>query len=635
MEFKIALTNVFWTADYQNARRFGSRAEQEQYFDVNTLFSSDVPTRNVDFQNLTRMSIYVKAGEAGVTDALQNNYAIIKELKTTPKYWYYFITNATFDSVTQIRLDLQLDVIQTYYLDMTFNECFIERACINRWYGDNLVANKDNYFLERDTSVSLPKYIKRTHSCRVSPFSYEDAPDLAQWLNSKLIGWIYAFLDEDTYTYDGVNFDDKLFYQFLNLGSAIGGNVSETPYIVAFAPIFNDANNTHITISGKEINIANFNEFIKANEGHVYNLKFSALSPFNSQCTYEISVDNSTLNIIALSTDIRVVGTNKNIGVLKRQILEPQYLTYTHVLPQFSIKKSTILTYEDDLNANPKIFNEDYQDLKIIYGASEYNYSLQKLYSAGENIQFSYFEILTGEIAPTIITARTSGGLYYDAFYNRLGYLGENDFAIPFSKNQLSVFLANNKNFFKQKELQYSQMRTNYAINSLSAASNIILQAGQGQYLGAIGGAFGIAQSGISTYTSIVYDRANTTLTLDNMKAGVDQLVASNSNVYFNIAVNTCAIVLQEMDAVKIEKDRALHQMHHDGYVINIDGNPKDYDNIRTNWNYVKAQIDIIKTPVKIPNEVRNIIKSIFAQGIRFWNTDNITYHQTNLEVTA
>jgi len=631
MKFKICLTNSIFAPDYSNARHFDSRSEQESYFRVNELFTSAVPERNVNFGTLVNLQVYVKTGESGIGDIMSSNYAIIKEL-ATGKFYYYFITNTSFDSANQVRLDLQIDVIQTYYLDMTFNECFIERASINRWTGDNLVANKDNYFLERDTNVPLPKYIKNTHSCRVSPFSYDDAPDLAFWLNSKLIGWIYAFLDEGSYSYDSVNFDDKLFYQFLNLGSSIGGNVSETPYIVAFAPIFNDANNTRITINGKEINIANFNEFIKANEGHVYNLKFSALSPFNSQCSYSITVDNTTLNITASATDIRVVGTNKNIGVLKRQILEPHYLTYTHVLPQSAIKKSTILAYDDDLNANPKIFNEDYQDLKIIYGASEYNYSLQKLYSTGDRIQFSYFEILTGEIAPTIITARTSGGLYRDAFYNRLGYLGENDFAIPFSKNQLSVFLANNKNFFKQKELQYSQMRTNYAINSLSTASNIITQAGTGNYLGAVSGAVGIAQGGMNLYASVQYDRANTTLTVDNMRAGIDQLVASNSNVYFNIAVNTCAIVLQEMDAVKIEKDRALHQMHHDGYVINIDGNPKDYDNIRTNWNYVKAQIDIIKTPVKIPNEVRDIIKAIFARGIRFWNTDNITYHQTNLE---
>ena len=649
MKYQIVLTNVVWGNDYKNVRYFASKTAQETYFDVANKFTSSVPTRNLNAGNFTRLSVIVKTGDSGIGDIMTKNYAIIYDT-VNKKYWYYFITGTTFDSVDQVRIELEIDVIQSYYLDVTFGDAMIERAHLPRFNTTTGKFNKgvDTPFLTRDEIKDLPKYIKTVTSATVSPFAADH--DVSKWLDDNIVGWLYAYLDAGSYHFGSETFDTQLTYKVTN--SALATSM-KSPYVVICAPVFKTqltahsfriSDTTSLT-SPKSITMGNFNEFVAANIANVYAVKFSPQPPFRETTYYSFDTLQEwkyQLNIYADNLQAYGSSTDGYVCVVKEQSLQPYYLTKTYTLPQSSILKSNITTYAGDRDANPKIFNTDYKQLKLVYGGSEYVFDIQKLYTgASDTIKFKFFEILTPEIAPTIITINEDDTIYKNPYQNRIGYVGQNDFTLPYSKNQLDVFLANNKNFFAQKQVRYEEQTARAAISGINQFINGAVGAGvgaaSGNAVGAVtsgaGALLGIATTALSNEMSIAYDKQYTTLTLDNMQSGVDALANSNSNAFFNMAITDCRILLEELEAIPNDIARAKEDMAENGFTYYRMGNIKDFDHIRAKWNYIKATVEVIKTPTKIPNAVRETIKAIFAGGVRFWNTDTWDFEQTNLEV--
>lgn len=657
MKYKIALTSVIWTPDYANVRYFASRADQQSYFDVANKFTSAVPERNLNSGTLLNISVFVKTGEAGLGDIMSNNYAIIQEPitsgnSTTYKYYYYFITNSTFDSVNQVRLDLQLDIFQTYYIDMTFGDAMIERAHLNRWNSSGVFDNTINSnFLVRDEVQGLSKRIKNKVSAVCSP--YAASHDVSKWLDANVLCWVYVYLDAGTYG-DNDHFTEQLIY--LKKANVIEQTSVESPYVVLVAPIMQNithefrigpTNNNFNTISAGKLF-----DFISNYQANVYAIKLSAYAPFDNNATYSFSdtllVEKAYLNVYGTDyehlPEYHSYGT-PSIGLahVRYQPLVAQNLTKEYSLPQASILKTGINTYSLDQAANPKAYNDDYRGLRIAYCGNQYDFDIQKLYGSvsGSSVAFKYFEVLTPEIAPAYITITSKDNAIYNlAFENKIGYLAQNDLSIPYSKNQLEVFLANNKNFFMQKEETYANQRMT---RSISAFSNVLSGLGGAAMSGVSGNVGGAVAGGISAIGNLAttiaqseiaidYDQQMTKYTLDNMQAGVDALANSNSNPFFNLGVSDLAIMIEELEALPIDMGRALEDMHENGYSYNRMGNIKNFDNIRSKWNFVKARVEIIKTPVKIPNAAREQIRVAFARGVRFWNTDTVSFEQINME---
>lgn len=658
MKYQIVLTNVVWGNDYKNVRFFANKTEQETWFNVANKFTSAVPVRNLNAGNFTKLSVFVKTGDAGVGNIMTNNYAIIYDT-VAKKYWYFFIVNSTFDSADQVRLDLEIDVIQSYYLDMTFGDAMIERAHLPRFNTTTGKFNKgvDTPFLTRDEIRDLPKRIKSISKASVSPIApSNDATNFNSWLDNHVKCWIYAYLDAGTYQFGGENFSNQLTYYSGSLTGSLGNITSATftsPYVVVCYPLINefgydirmgaDANNLTF-VDGTA-----FFNFIRNNIANVYALKCSPICPFDDQVTItytdEVVTPDFTVhhcNIIGTPSHMpRIIPSSLlgGLAVLYYQKLAPQYLTKTYTLPQASITKTAINTYALDRAANPKIFNSDYTELKLSYGGSEYSFDLQKLYTGADNtISFKFFELLTPEIAPTIITISENDTIYKNPFEARIGYVGQNDFTLPYSKNQLDVFLANNKNFFAQKQMQYKQQTQQTVLNIANTLSRGLMSGAsagsvEGVAAAGIGTMLGAASTALSNEMSIYYDKQNTKLTLDNMQAGVDALANSNSNVFFNIATSDIKILIEELEAIPNDLERAKEDMAENGFTYYRMGNIKNFDHIRAKWNYIKATVEVIKTPVQIPNAVRQTVRQIFANGVRFWATDTWDFEQTNLEV--
>ena len=62
-KYQYALTSVQFDSSYENAIRFDTRAQQEEYFKVSTLFAN-AKSVNFDFGNLINTTLVVKVKKA-------------------------------------------------------------------------------------------------------------------------------------------------------------------------------------------------------------------------------------------------------------------------------------------------------------------------------------------------------------------------------------------------------------------------------------------------------------------------------------------------------------------------------------------------------------------------------------------
>lgn len=109
---------------------------QEDYFLYGTAVERYVLT---EYSYIRKMRNVIKV-EGPVGAFRTYNYMAFKNTDFENKWFYAFITNVDYINNITCEIHFELDLIQTYYFDTKFNECFIERqhsATDN--IGDNLI----------------------------------------------------------------------------------------------------------------------------------------------------------------------------------------------------------------------------------------------------------------------------------------------------------------------------------------------------------------------------------------------------------------------------------------------------------------------------------------------------------------
>lgn len=204
-KYQYVLTEVPFDSSYENAIRFDTREQQEEYFKVSTLFNSNTPSINFDFGNLLETEIVIKSDEAPLK-VMGYNYLILKNNnESKPDYLYYFINSIEYLSggndefKTQVRLSLSLDVINSYLLDIDFGDgAVIKRASLNRWYHGYLDFSETSPFRMKDDNIEVQHdLILKSREYRI-PYASDTTTDKAiyQWLEDNIAGWLYVFLDK-------------------------------------------------------------------------------------------------------------------------------------------------------------------------------------------------------------------------------------------------------------------------------------------------------------------------------------------------------------------------------------------------------------------------------------------------------
>jgi hypothetical protein len=286
-----------------------------------------------------------------------------------------------------------------------------------------------------------------------------------------------------------------------------------------------------------------------------------------------------------------------NTDVYSRVIDIPNY--------NISVSSSEIKNANKSYIFNPKLQSQNYRELKITNDISGFIYDLQKLNRS--HIYLRYVEFLSPDITKFYcyidlsqsFANETNPIFITDTIYNYTGLVSDIDLSMPYSIAQIDTFLANNKNFYLQKYIE--------------SGSNIAKSFVSGK------GITGITNAGISGAVNIV----NANLTVDNMRNAPESLQHANGNAYFNMSTVKPFLYIELYECLPEELNRDNDYMNEYGYSYNHIDNVKNCDNIRKFFNYIQADIEIINCNKKISNVVRNRIRQIFSNGIRFWNYYN------------
>ena len=197
--YQIALTNVPFDNSYKNVIHFEDRSEQETFFNVSSLFSSSTPKVNFNVGSLYATNVsFDGIPTDSINELLSKNYCIIKDNSPnkTLNYYYYFVKEARQDCEDRILLSLELDIFQTYYLDITFGDCLINKAHLNRFYEDPFNSSKV-YFNNKSTSPLFEREdiqnVAKRMTKRTKVSLYKDN-DTGNWFDANIQNWVYIYV---------------------------------------------------------------------------------------------------------------------------------------------------------------------------------------------------------------------------------------------------------------------------------------------------------------------------------------------------------------------------------------------------------------------------------------------------------
>lgn len=683
LNYQIALTSVSFDNSYKNVLRFDSRSGQEAYFQTNTLFSIS-PKVNFNVGSLYATNvIYDCREDESINELLNKNYCIIKDSSPnkTLNYYYYFVTNAVQDCDNRIKMSLELDIFQTYYIDLQFGDSIIYKAHLNRF-----VPNEDgsisfdgtinSKLFEREDIQNVAKRLnKRT------VLSLYDNSTIGNWLKENIACWAYIYYDPlQTYNYVDIYGAESSAKSAESRSIFINSNNGNVPSNIAVFvyPIykndkiikFNMTNPPEQTIAIQNIawgdwlatgNRTYFHTpavqiFANHNNGYtkIYSTKISVLPPFDTipeNISYTINNGHLILNTsvasfngkfknplltnlvggsIAQETFVvgSTLGPNAQLYAstisaitIQENIVKTKY----NVDKQLKFTKNEIIGADKNYKFNPKLLSSDYFEL-VVSDASEngFVYDFQKLNDNDFDIGFT--EPMTPDMTKRYIRILSKGGIYSEETQNNLtGFVNSNDNSLIMPTTAYQDMLANNKNFFLQKENDLKFMGSRSMLNFGSSIVNGAMAGGIG---GAImQGATSVANSAMNVASYVI----NTNLSIDNLKNAPSNIIGAKGNITFENMYTENGIVVEEYEILNNEKEIINDYMCLYGFTYNRVDNIKNVDNIRKIYNFVRADIETI-SGINISEQVRQKFRSCFANGIRFWNNDTFSYNKENYE---
>ena len=702
--YQIATLNTPFDSTYLDVVRFDTRAAQQAYFNVSELFNG-APFINFDPKTLLNTDIYYVMPDGVPAEMLGHNYCIIKDnaAEVTPAYYYYFIKQSEFDAGKQVHLTLELDIYQTYYLDTEFQDCFITKAHLNRFIkrsNGNLYFDftpESNLFV-REEITGAPKRLINLEECDISyPSTIPSV--LSKFLRTHVAGWAYVYLKKNESGYkfqhalDSTRTPESGFMEKSSFGYDFngGGNDLRGAYNVFAVPIFKTPQSSTIQTQwqvkhagaeiGNTIGVTGVSGFIRDNgSSDILSIKFSHLPPWNpeynfSDFTFTVDSTGRVLtmeypdndqSIIVLDGGFRLNGTQgESVFYINSQKIAANYSLFASfdadkiesnggvAMPLLAGFPASEVKGDRNIKYNPKVYSQDFSEMVVFMGSSNASFDFTKL---GKNYaQFKYSEGISPDVlraAISIVHNDDDPGVYIEDSDKEAALSITQDTTMPFAENQLDTYLANNKNFYQQRDINLSYQEKVAGTNfGFGLAGNIVsgvfggigaVQAKSRLFktmLGenAVKAGLGIAQTSINyglSLEGIENQRIQSDLTLDNMRNAPQNAQGVNGNMFTMFNLNKYSIYAGFYQALKRDLAAADDQMFIYGYNYNRIDNVKNVDNIRHYFNYVRANLTTMSTPFGMPDEVHDAFRQLFERGLRMWNvTDQMfKYEKENYE---
>ena len=650
LKYRNALINVFWCENDINTRYFNNIEEQELYFN-NLVRGQFSPLSNFNMGNNVETSIIYKDQTGrSIEELLRCNYLVLEKYDDQTQEVLerrYFFAYPSQDSGGQLRVILSLDDVQTNYFKYKQNikPCTIKRACLNRWVdnGDNTYSfngGVNSPLLIPEGFNGISKRLTRRTTLNIHPDTTDNSP-LNNWLDQNVLGWVYIYV-----TQGEINVTSKdnqtasssvraVDYTPRGVTLVGGGktiNKIRGSLCVFCYPVYKADTTEYSTIQVKNgtsyLNITELGlqGFLNKNNNFskVYARKFSLTPPFANRAynsnEYEIAGVNNLRLIggpeapVKYSSGITGVdafnfGNDQGMFYITEQ-WEDYLLTQQHTLnKQLTFTLNEIINGQNDPKLNPKLLSQEFYEVNIELGGQKFTYDLQKLNK--ENIKVAVTEAFTPDVTRMYLRIADTNGVYISDCQNNLtGLVYSNDTSLMVDNDQLSQMLANNKNFWLQSNI------------------NPLLEMGSGAFellTGRPSGAVDFMKGGADFAKSLLTMHLN----VDNLRNAPNTVKNANGSVVFNNLINPYKPHIEEYEILNQDKKIINDYLIKYGYTLNINDYIGNYDNIRNNFNYIEADVEVISAPIS--NNEKERLKNKL-RSIRFWNSDNIQYETENYE---
>lgn len=647
MQYKIAVTNVNFDRNYDNVLRFNSKTERNTYFGIPAIFENS-PTCNFAVSSLLETSVVVRYDAAtDLKHFLMCNYAIVQNVNKADELYFYFINEARQESGSIITLQLELDIFQTFYQDISFSPCLIRRAHLDRWGVVDITEKRaafpvndsaDNFMLLSEDVPPPPKRL--TQRVKATPNMFGEANNSDnEWIRDHVRAWVYVYVvpttainigTEDTFTTPRalVSYTDD-YYK----------NGVRGPAGVMVYPVMDDGYALLLRIGNANYywGVSNVDTLLEGISAYIYSIKISARPPLmhyglndreSNTSVYEYRDEGRSM-VISLGSKIENTEFNTKYEILSlRETPLKDYEFYVNVPADEDYTAagypiSDIIAAQHDPKYNPKMYNEQYREVNITDATGQkFALSQLKLGTYNARTTIYYNEPLTPDITRIYASVKTGDIYTPEAYESYTGLVSSADYSMPYSSDQLNEFLAQNKNFFEQGKYNAGQDLLRSGISAGAGLVNGLMGAGNQRVPGIVIASSVISAGASMANAAITYQQQiqNMEYTADNMRNAPDQLKNANGSAILNMSLADLGIYIDIYEALKVDQIRVNDVMHRFGFSMNAIGDIKNYDHVRHYFNYVQAEVEEILGDTPVSQAVRDRFKEAFAAGVRFWN---------------
>jgi hypothetical protein len=685
--FEMALIDNPFDNSTVNTRYFKSQTEQVQWYN-DKIEDGGIPynrtfTPNINSITLTNQ-VYINNNNLNVSDILMKNYAIIREKDKNGNilnHYYYWVESGSLGANNQPLFNLKMDTLQTIYFNpnLQIPQSLIKRGHLNRWIdNENGTVTFDctpSSKLFETEGRDTPKRLTKRTKIELKQAGSAVSDEIQHWLNDNVAYWVYVFINKGYKTNDGVSISydilnlkgdpvtvDGDLFELTNYGvnnnrynnevGVICYPIMKTTQTIYYESIIRGSTNIPIRINlSSNLGIENFRKK-NNNTSYFFGIKCSLKCPFDYAPTTSsaivIDADNNLAllneevsdgqiagngsNNYIISTFMSNTGTTNQYGVFigmkdrNNTMQSFEYNTYN----QYTFDKTDLIGAGRNINTNPKLLSQDFTELNVVDSTgNSFTYDKQKI--GQNNISFLYTEPIMPEITKSYLRLKAPVGLYEDGTdENYMGLVSSTDNSLPIANDAYSSFLASNKNFHMQNAISYTQKGVNMAYGMVSSAGKAAASAVTGNIAGTVSSTI----DGVNVAMQVgnyVADIAQKQLSIDNMKNAPGSIKNANGNPLFNMYVNDISLFVEEYDAMDNDKQQLDDIMYLNGFAYDRLDHIRNYDNIRHYFNFVQANIETF-SGVSMSNQIRDDLKIRFANGVRFWNQDNIDYTMENYE---
>ncbi len=650
------IKNVPFSNNYKNVIQFNDRSSQENYF-------KGLPNIVADNYKYVRNNGTIKVPYYR-DEILEYNYLMFKNKAYGDKYFYAFITNISYINPNTSAISFELDVFQTWFMDVQFKPSYVEREHCQRWNSDGTpVIN------------TIPEGLDYG-----GEYIYKGHGRLYDATNMNKIKWLVVCSSIDENDLTG-NYPE---FQYCFSSQALCNNIV---YIVV--PMFEYGVANNWTLNGTALPSAT--EILRAFR-YGSNLVNKAVSCYVTDylpCWY---------NVTSVSGKLAVTSQEINIYNAKYNIEKDGAITKIETinLPIMAIPS------DDDVQNEVfpyQVLDDKYKFLKNGITESKllmYPYSYNLLTDLQGDEFIIKNEYLNGD--PVIVNIRSALGTSNNVAYTVQGYLNSNGISgelylrngiINKNPNRLALvgeyaaaYAQGNMNTINQNIIatrQQSSLNNQIAANTAQANSavtdirntSMTAQAGVNALgstaatignlaTGNIGGAISSATNGVTgVANSIIQAEANSAITdienrnmigntrlrgelanqqavagamakIQDAQTMADNVSLQGGDAYFNYGYENLGVKVISYQITPEYIDLLQDYFGKYGYKVHKVKIPNIHT--RESWNYIQTVgANIVGN---IPQMFIEALEQLFNQGITIWHTTDVgNYNLSNNEI--